>query len=221
MAQSLLDKRWLVLLGTIPVVIFAALFGMAMPADILSPLIAENGPFEVASVIMHLMVGALALYYWRKGYSIAGLLFLASILMAAREADLHKAFTTFGIFKTRQYVDASVPLMEKFISLGVVLSLLGAMGLLIYRARKDIGQLLRLRDAAIFGLMSLPLYLVVLKEIDGAPRMLRKAGMALSQREGLISRSIEEVGEAFIPVFVLIVLLQLIRRLPFSRPATE
>jgi len=219
MAKSLLDKPWLVLLGILPVVAFATLLGLAMPVATLEPLIVENGPFEVTSVILHLLVAGLGLYYWRKGYTIGGLLSFASLLMAAREADLHKAFTTFGLFKTRQYVDASVPLMEKIISLGVVLPLLGAIVFLIYRSRKDIGHLYRQRHAAFFGLMSLPIYLVALKELDGAPRMLRKAGMALSEREGLISRSIEEVGETFIPLFVLIVLLQMIRPLPFSRRA--
>lgn len=219
MSHTILDRRWLVLVVAIPAVILATLMGVAMPADTLASLIAENGLFEVTSVALHLMVGGLALYYWRKGHSIAGLLFLACILMAARESDLHKAFTTFGIFKTRQYVDASVPLLEKILSLVTVLGLLAAMATLAFRARKAIGQLFRLRDAAFFGLTFLPVYLILLKVLDGVPRMLRKAGMGLSEREGLISRSIEEVGETFIPILVLIVLLQVVRRPAFSRPA--
>lgn len=218
MTSSLLDKRWLVLLTIVPVIALTALIGQVTPAAILEPLIVENGPFELASVCMHLMVAGLALYYWRKGYSIAGILFAACLLMAAREADLHKAFTTFGIFKTRQYVDASVPLMEKILSLGLVLGLMAAMGLLVHRARKEIGQLLHQRHAAFFGLICLPIYLVALKKLDGVPRMLRSTGLALSERETLISRSIEEVGETFIPVLVLLVLLQVVRAASVSRP---
>lgn len=219
MSQSILDRRWLVALVALPAVVLAAVLGAVVPAETLRPLISENGLFELTSVALHLLVGGLAFYYWRKGHSIAGLLFLACLLMAAREADMHKAFTTFGIFKTRQYADASVPLIEKVLSLMTVFGLLGALTALALKARKSMGQLMRLRDAAFFGLSFLPIYLVVLKEVDGAPRMLRRAGVALSERAGLISQSIEEVGETFIPVLVLIALLQVVRRQPFSRPA--
>ena len=112
-----------------------------------------------------------------------------------------------------------MPLLEKAISLGVVLGLLGAMLTLVYKARGSIRQLMRARDPGFFGLIFLPIYLVVLKQVDGAPRMLRRAGMALSQHEDLISHTIEEVGETFIPILVLIVLLQVVRRPAFSRPA--
>ena len=210
MNPSLLDRRWLVLAATLPIIALAALMGSLLPASHLDPLIIENGPFEMTSVGLHLVVGLSALFLWRKGYAIAGLLSLASLLMAAREVDLHKAFTTYGLFKTRLYVDASVPLIEKLLAGAAVLILLGLIVYMAWKARKDVGLLWRERRGAFFGLISLPVYLIVLKEVDGLPRMLRKAGMALSERGTLVSRSIEEVGETFIPALVLIVLMQVV-----------
>ena len=210
MNPSLLDRRWLVLAATLPIIALAALMGSLLPVSHLDPLIIENGPFEMTSVGLHLVVGLSALFLWRKGYAIAGLLSLASLLMAAREVDLHKAFTTYGLFKTRLYVDASVPLIEKLLAGAAVLILLGLIVYMAWKARKDAGLLWRERRGAFFGLISLPVYLIVLKEVDGLPRMLRKAGMALSERGTLVSRSIEEVGETFIPALVLIVLMQVV-----------
>ena len=210
MNPSLLDRRWLVLAATLPIIALAALMGSLLPVSHLDPLIIENGPFEMTSVGLHLVVGLSALFLWRKGYAIAGLLSLASLLMAAREVDLHKAFTTYGLFKTRLYVDASVPLIEKLLAGAAVLILLGLIVYMAWKARKDVGLLWRERRGAFFGLISLPVYLIVLKEVDGLPRMLRKAGMALSERGTLVSRSIEEVGETFIPALVLIVLMQVV-----------
>lgn len=75
------------------------------------------------------------------------------------------------------------------------------------------------RAAALRALIAVAVFVVVLKEIDGLPRMLARVGVILSERADILSHSIEELSEMALPVLVMTVLLQLARSTA-AAPAT-
>lgn len=73
----------------------------------------EQGPFELLSVPLWVMLAAWCFDLARpipRGQGVCGLL---AVFAAAREADWHKAFTVDSIFKSNYYFDTPAPLAEK------------------------------------------------------------------------------------------------------------
>ncbi|MFN3814621.1 hypothetical protein [Brevundimonas sp.] len=166
---------------------------------------------EMASAALHLLVAFVALALWIKQRSLFGLLCLASIFMAGREIDLHKAFTTHGVFSLKQYSSAAVPLMEKLISAAVVVGLVVAFVALTRGVWAEVRRLRHERRAALVGLISLLAILPVLKIIDGLPRYMRDWGLQPSQGLVDLLLSVEEIGELGLPMITLAIILQLWR----------
>lgn len=211
MPASPLDRPMLVPLLCLAVVVLAAAAGLLIQPDLARTGLAENGPVETFSVVLHFLAAGVALWLWRRGSAVSGVLAFAELLMALREMDVHRAFTTFGVFTTRLYARPDVPLAEKVGAAAAVLAIVALMLLALWNSRAELRALAADRAAALRGLIAVAVFVVVLKEIDGLPRMLARVGVILSERADILSHSIEELGEMALPVLVMTVLLQLAR----------
>ena len=168
----------------------------------------EGGPIETATVVFYAIVLVAGVVMFRRGVKAAALVSLAALLMGLREMDAHKAFTTYGVFKTRLYVSPDVPLIEKLLAGGAVVVLL----VLLVLAARMAWQSLRGRGSpAVLTLGALLAFGGFLKEIDGLPRQLEKLGLALEPAILAVSKAIEETGEMGLPILLGLALIQLWR----------
>ena len=165
---------------------------------------AEHGPVETLTVIGYGVVGALALFLWPRLGAVAGLVALLALLMALREIDAHAAFTRFGIFSSRLYFRPDVPLVEK---LGAGVAVLGLAGLLFWAVRRAWPRLLADSGRVGVSLGALVLVALLLKQMDALPRQLRRLGVPFDADTLALSKAIEELGEAFLPALLVLVLV--------------
>ncbi|WP_156381237.1 hypothetical protein [Aminobacter sp. DSM 101952] len=180
-----------------------------MSADTAAVLLHENGPVEVASAVLHFVVAIVAAGIWFRRGGLAGLIALGALLLGVRELDWHHAFTTYGLFNLRQYLRPEVPVMEKLASASVIL-LIGTMLLVLLRkSRARIRELMVQRQPAFYGAIVLALYLPALKILDAIPRWFKEAGSVLPETAMKYARALEEINEMWLPVLVLLFLLQL------------
>lgn len=168
-------------------------------------LTAEGGPVETATVALYAIGFVASVIMLLRGYRVAGVLALLALLMAAREMDAHKAFTTYGLFKTRLYVSPDVPLAEKLIAGAVVLGLLALLVWSVRAAWRDFTNAYSRVGVTLLGLAG---FGVFLKEVDGLPRELRRAGMEMDPTLLSLSKAVEEVGELGLPVILVLGLFQ-------------
>lgn len=164
----------------------------------------EHGPIESLTVIGYGIGGALALYLWPRLGAVAGLIALLALLMALREIDAHAAFTRFGIFSSRLYFRPDVPVAEK---LGAGVAVLGLAGLLFWAVRRAWPRLLAEGGRIGISFGALVLVALLLKQLDALPRQLRRLGIPFDADTLALSRAIEEVGEAFLPALLVLVLV--------------
>lgn len=170
---------------------------------------AEHGPVETITVIAYALTCGIALLAWPRVGVVAALVALLALLMALREVDAHAAFTRFGIFSSRLYFRPDVPLAEKLGAGGVVLGL----GFLLIAAIRTAWPRLVAEGGRVgISLGGLFLFAVLLKQMDALPRQLMALGAPLSPEALALSKAVEETGEAFLPVLLLLALLQAVRR---------
>lgn len=207
----LFDRRWLVPAVAVAVLAITALFGAVVDPAYADHLLAENGPIEVASAVLHVVAAGMALILWRRFGGLAGALAVTEVLMALREVDAHKAFTHFGVFTTRLYARPDVPMIEKVLAATAVLAIVVLVAASFWASRREILDLFHRRAPAFYGLATMPVVIVTLKEIDGLPRMLARVGVLLSERADAISHSVEELGEMALPLLTMALLVQIAR----------
>lgn len=169
----------------------------------------EGGIIETLTVVLYGVVLLAAIGAAMGGNKAAGLTGLLALLMGLREMDAHKAFTTYGVFKTRLYVSPDVSLAEKLIAGFVVVALVV---LVVMAIRASWRTLARGESRAGITLLAVGAFGLFLKQVDGIPRQFRKAGMTLDADVLAISKAIEETGELGLPVLLGLALFQLIRR---------
>lgn len=112
-----------------------------LPQERFLALFSESGPFETLSYVFWIVLGFACFLIpglphrpWQQG--------VVALLAAAREADLHRAFTGTSILKTSYYLKFPAPLSEKLIAaliaiatISLVLYVLIGGGRLIVRTR--------------------------------------------------------------------------------------
>lgn len=201
-------------LGPAPVIcvlvtLGAAAFGAAVPTALGGRVLAEGGVVETASVILHLCAALSAAWFWRRGLSPAATIGLLSLLMAARELDAHRAFTTYGVFSTRFYVKSEVPLVEKLSAVGFLIVAGFLLAAALWGSRRMLAEVVRRGGPSISTAVTTAAFAILLKEIDGAPRMLARAGIDLTDRVDLALRAMEEIGEMALPTLSVLLLIQM------------
>lgn len=180
-----------------------------MSADTVADLLRENGPVEMASAVLHFVVAIVAAGIWFRQGGLAGLIALGALLLGVRELDWHHAFTTYGLFNLRQYLRPEVPVLEKLASAAVILLIGTVLVALLLRSRDRLKELVVHRPPAAYGAIVLIAYLPALKILDAIPRWFREAGSDLSETAMKYARALEEINELWLPVLVLLLLLQL------------
>lgn len=168
----------------------------------------EGGVIETLTIVFYAVVLVAGLYLLSRGHKTAGLVALLALLMGLREMDAHKAFTTYGVFKTRLYVSPDVPLAEKLIAAVVVIALIA---MVVMAIRSSWRSLKTRHSKAGLTLLGLGGFGLFLKEIDGLPRSMRKAGIELDPQLLSVSKAVEEVGELGLPVLLGLALAQIFR----------
>ena len=187
-------------------VVYLLLLALSLPRDIFRPLFSEQGAFEQMCVLLWFALGVmLALHHLRSPRVLA--LAVLALLFAAREADLHKAFTTMSLTKIKFYLSADVPLMEKLLG-GLVL--LGTVALILYAARLFYRFVLRggLRTPVGQVLLLPVLMLPASKLVDRfASQLYELFGIRLPETTGQIVAAFEEGMEMAMPVLFIVALL--------------
>ena len=110
---------------------YLVVLAASLQPEIFKALFSEEGPFEEMSIVLWVALGAMLLFHDVRSPRVLALATL-SFVFAAREADLHKAFTVMSISKIKFYLSPDVPMMQKIIG-GLVL--LAVVALIIHLAR--------------------------------------------------------------------------------------
>ena len=186
---------------------FLALLAASMPPEIFRPLFSEEGPFEKMSMLLWVVLGVLLLLHDPRSRRVLSLAAL-SLVFAAREADLQKAFTVMSIEKIKFYLSPDVPVMQKLIG-GLVF--LAIIALIIHLARLCWQFFFRqggLRTAVGQVLVLPVLMLPVSKVVDRFSNVLRETfGIILPSGVGQFIAAFEEGMEMAMPVLFIVALL--------------
>ncbi|WP_019139766.1 hypothetical protein [Noviherbaspirillum massiliense] len=180
---------------------------MALPLVLAEPTFhwtfSEEGPFEQLSIVAWLFTGALILLRIRPLGARAGAFALLCVVFAAREADLHKAFTAASILKTNYYRHIPAPFAEKLIAGCVALAAIGVViyvGLVVARFLFLEGGW---RSRSGIWLMLGTVLVLLGKVLDRAPAVLfNNYGITLSPVMNLYADAFEEGLEMIHPLIL-------------------
>lgn len=182
--------------------IFLLVMPLLFPFQSASWIISEEGPIEILSIVAWLVVAAqFAFSAYRTAVKWPMTLLFAAF--AAREADLHKAFTTTGMLKIRYYTQSAAPMNEKIIA-GTVALVFGC--LLLYGAFLYI-RFLTVRSgwrshAGRWLILAGSLFMIC-KFLDRLPNvLLDEHGIALAPMVELYCGTFEEGWELLVPVIL-------------------
>ena len=191
----------LLLLACLGYAALLALGAALLPHDSIKPWLSETGPFEVAALVAWIVAAAVLAVRIRPFTSRTLAFALVCLLCAAREADLHKAFTQESISRLSYYRRSAAPLAEKLIG-GSVALLFTA--LLLYAAVVAVRFLFReggLRSRSGTWLMVSAALLVLTKALDRSYAVLA-GNFALWLPPVLqhVTAALEEGLEAVVPL---------------------
>ena len=186
---------------------FLVLLAASLPADIFKVLFSEQGPFEEMSIVLWVALGGLMLLHNARSGRVLALATL-SFVFAAREADLHKAYTVMSIEKIKFYLSPDVPVMQKLIG-GLVF--LAVVALIVYLARlcwqfffRQGGLRTPVGQVLLLPVLMLPLS----KVIDRFSNVLKETfGIVLPPAVGQFIAAFEEGMEMAMPVLFIVALL--------------
>lgn len=179
-----------------------------LPDHIAHEIVKENGPVEVLSAAGYFLFCIFLIRFNYTGdikTSFAPGFFL--FFLGLRELDFHARFTTMGIFKTKFYVSPQVPFAEKIIVTIFILSFI-AYGIIYLRRtlpgfKKDLlsGRPYAFSIAAAIGCIGIS------KLLDGNSTIFG-AIFPMLENPRLLSVTMEECVEMFIPIFFIRALFQ-------------
>ena len=182
-------------------VVLLVLFAGLLPYASVKPWLSESGPFELGALLAWIgAAGVLALRI--RPFTVRTLAFMAiCLLCAAREADLHKAFTLESISRLSYYRKSAAPFAEKLMA-GCAALLFVA--LLAYGALVAARFLFRqggLRSRSGFWLIVSAALLVLTKTLDRTAAVLARIfDTALPAVMQQITAALEEGLETAVPL---------------------
>jgi hypothetical protein len=199
---------------------FAVALAIALPLETAKFIFSEEGPYEIGSILLWLALAG-TLVYSRKYWDFkAWLSFLAlSLIAAAREADLQKAFTTEGFIKLNYYTNPEIPFGEKIIA-GTVLA--GLLFIALVAAWRGIRFVIETRFKTPRGMMVLEMFviLVVTKIFDRLRNILKNDfDFIIPDSIQIVIHGLEESGEMAIPALCIVAILFKIQEAR-TRPAS-
>ncbi|HET6518321.1 MAG TPA: hypothetical protein VFG47_00665, partial [Geminicoccaceae bacterium] len=185
------------------------------PPALAHAIVREHGPVESLTAAGYLAIAAWLLVARDEtggagnGSALARPAALAVALLAARELDLDKAFTTGGVLQSRLYVSPEASLAEKAAAAAVVVACLYVLSRLRRHVPAWLADL-RVRRAAHARTLAVAVALLpATKLLDVTPRLLRDDfGLALPPEIKARVGAFEEVLELGIPLLLALALLQ-------------
>jgi hypothetical protein len=191
----------LLLWGCLAYVCALVLGAALLPYDWVKPWLSETGPLEIGALLAWLVAAAVLAIRIRPFTSRTFAFVVVCLLCAAREADLHKAFTQESISRLSYYRKSTAPLIEKLLAGAVALLFVA---LLVYALIVIARFLFRdggLRSRSGLWLIVSAVLLVLTKALDRAAGVLAESFMlslpVLVQHEGA---ALEEGLEALVPM---------------------
>jgi hypothetical protein len=170
---------------------------------------AESGFVENITVFFY-GVAIAALFLFRIApmrVRLATAIVLAAL--AARELDLHKAFTADSLLKSNYYLKSGASLMEKSLSILFLLCLAGIVVWLVRATYKNLIADLMDRKAYAWSILASIALVGISKSIDGIGRKLKGwFGIQIDTEARNYFRVIEETAEMMIPLAIIIACLQ-------------
>lgn len=188
---------------SIAYVVFLLLIPITLSPGWAKWMISEEGPIETLSIVAWLV---LAVQFARASFrpSIKWPMALLFVGFAAREADLHKAFTTTGMLKLTYYTRSAAPMGEKLIAGTVALLFIA---LLLYGAYQFFRFLLaqsNWKTAAGRWVLLAGFLFFISKVLDRAPNvLLEEHGVHLTHWVGVYCSTLEEGLELLVPVMLI------------------
>ena len=194
----------LVVGGVLGAFVFAAACWFLLGANAFQ----ESGPIEAMSALGYALAAAIVLVSLMMGRVAASAhlnALLCAILLgalAARELDMHKSELFGSLTRSATYVDPTRPVSLRLLAALLVLTFVGAAGMLAWRTwrawRTDRQAPDAVRNAAI-GALAL---LAVAKSIDGLGRKLSDIGITLADRALVLVMYAEETLELAAPMIL-------------------
>ncbi len=167
----------------------------------------EGGGLETISAVLY-VYGAIVFLTvvprsrWIRLWQIPALL----VFFALRELDFDKAFTSSGVLSTNLYRGDSA-LSTKLIAGCVVLLFLIVLYRIVRHGLPGLLRGLRGKEPWAFLVIAAFLLTVVSKSVDGLGRKLLSIGIEISEKLDSAASVFEEIGEAFIPVLIVLAML--------------
>jgi hypothetical protein len=191
----------LLLFGCLGYVILLALGAALLPHAWTRPWLSETGPFEVVALAAWIVAAAVLSVRIRPFTSRTLAFVVVCLLCAAREADLHKAFTQESISRLSYYRHSTAPLAEKLMAGSVALLFIG---LLLYAAMVAVRFLFRdggLRTRSGLWLIVSAVLLVLTKALDRSYAVLGgNLALWLPPLWQQITAALEEGLEGLVPL---------------------
>lgn len=145
-------------------VLLALLLWLALPAQTVLALMAEEGPVESATVLAYVLA-IVAIWLLRASTWPTRLASSMVLLMfAAREMDLHKSLFGISMLKSRFYLSA--PLLPRLAALAILLPLALALVYLVWKHARPLWRGLRQRQALAITMACFMTALFASKAID-------------------------------------------------------
>ncbi|MEM1075745.1 MAG: hypothetical protein AAF665_06395 [Pseudomonadota bacterium] len=167
----------------------------------------EGGGLEMISAVLYIN-GVIVFFKvvpsvrWLSLWQIPALL----VFFALRELDFDKAFTSSGVLSSNLYRGDSA-LTTKLIAGSVLVLFLVVVFRIIRKGAPAVFRSVRNRET--WGVLAIGAVAVTVatKQLDGLGRKLGEIGIEVSQGVDFAASMLEEVGEAFIPVLIILALL--------------
>lgn len=188
----------LVLMPPLLAVATGLLAWLELPADAVMAITRENGPIELPTALLWFAL-AFGIWHAKPGRAERAAWVALSALSAAfgaRELDLHKAWTSMSILKSRFYLGEG-PLAEKLIGLAVIGSLAAAGVLLLKRYGASAWRELAQRTPWSMAIATFVSTLLVAKLLD---RAIYGYGLPVSSGGHALVSALEELLELSLPI---------------------
>jgi hypothetical protein len=225
MASNHPKSAWRILYGLLAflsaMIVCLGVYSQVISDQTSNRVFSETGPFEQASPILWLALGALVVALAQRLDAITLSTLVVCAACAAREWDLHKAFTGYSVVNPGFYITSEFPIHHQLIGGALVALLAASSGVLLWYAWRVWPRGRQPVAPWIWALGIAGVMLVGTKLFDRAPAILAEDfEIVLSPAMSRLFTAWEEGLEATLPVaFAAMVLAYRFRRNP--QPRTE
>lgn len=183
--------------------LFLLILPVALPSHAAKWMLSETGPIEILSILAWLLLSAQFAFSSFRPFTKWPMALLFA-LFAAREADLHKAFTAQGMLKINYYTKAPAPLGEKIVAGVAALVFITVLLYGVFVFFRYLFVRSGWRVPAGKWLVFAGFLFCVIKLLDRLPNMMLESyGIAFPPLLNLYFASLEEGFELWVPIILI------------------